>query len=68
MRQGAGSTRRITLIVSLNMHSRVEEVRNMMGFIDMSDAYRYVLAKGLDAIEKEIRTKGAKTGSAEGGV
>ena len=57
MRRGLGSTRRITLIVSLDMHSRVEEIKDRMGFIDMSDAYRYILAKGLDVVEREARAK-----------
>ncbi len=53
MRYGLGSTRRITLIVSLDMHSRVVKIKDRMGFIDMSDAYRYILAKGLEVVEAE---------------
>jgi len=48
-----GSPRKVTLLLDQETLGRVERVREKMGFYKTSEAFRYVIRKGLEVVEAE---------------
>ena len=45
--------RKVSLLLDQETLDRVEKVKERMGFYKTSEAFRYVIRKGLDAVERE---------------